>query len=276
MSQSAKGGPSPTLKTKKSRSARSGLLFPVGKIETQMRRNGIKRRRLGECAPVYLAAVLEYMTAELVEAAGLQVKKSKAKNKTKQGVLMISPSHIVQAVGKDEALSMVLKNVVVPGGGHYQGFNPILDKLRQEEMMRLKEQGQEGGEASMGGKRPKDPMFGQWIKLQMSLNTTANTTLNTTLHQSFDDQVEQDFKEERRRRKELSISLCDSSEDSGYSSSTRELDRAARKDLNEERRRSKLAEQEKKSRETEKADRLAKQRELAKTLAATLRYTPSA
>ena len=38
------------------------------------------------------------MTAELVEAAGLQVKKSKAKNKTKKGVLMISPSHIVQAV----------------------------------------------------------------------------------------------------------------------------------------------------------------------------------
>ena len=41
-------------------------------------------------------------------------------------------------VGKDEALSTVLKNVVVPGGGHYQGFNPILDKLRQEEMMSLK------------------------------------------------------------------------------------------------------------------------------------------
>ena len=43
-------------------------------------------------------------------------------------------------MGKDEALSLVLKNVVVPGGGHYQGFNPILDKLRQEEMIRLKEQ----------------------------------------------------------------------------------------------------------------------------------------
>ena len=43
-------------------------------------------------------------------------------------------------MGKDEALSMVLKNVVVPGGGHYQVFNPILDKLRQEEMMSLKEQ----------------------------------------------------------------------------------------------------------------------------------------
>ena len=35
---------------------------------------------------------------------------------------------------------MVLKNVVVPGGGYYQGFNPILDKLRQEERTRLMEQ----------------------------------------------------------------------------------------------------------------------------------------
>ena len=35
---------------------------------------------------------------------------------------------------------MVLKNVVVPGGGYYQGFNPILDKLRQEEKTRLEEQ----------------------------------------------------------------------------------------------------------------------------------------
>ena len=37
------------------------------------------------------------MTAELVEAAGLQAKKEKVKNK-KQGVFMISPCHIVEAV----------------------------------------------------------------------------------------------------------------------------------------------------------------------------------
>ena len=48
--------------------------------------------------------VLEYMTAELVEAAGLQAKKAKVKNK-KQGVIMISPSHIVQAVSECEKLS---------------------------------------------------------------------------------------------------------------------------------------------------------------------------
>jgi len=270
---SGRGGP--TLKTRKSRSARSGLLFPVGKLEQQMRRSGIKRRRLGECAPVYLAAVLEYMTAELVEAAGLQAKKAKVKNK-KQGVLMISPSHIVQAVGKDEDLSMVLKNVVVPGGGYYQGFNPILDKLRQDERARLMEQGQ-GPSEEGGEKRPKDPMFGQWIKLQTSLNTT----MNTTVQESFDEQVEQDFKaamERRRRKKELGKS-CDSSEDSGYGSvsqSSRDLDRAARKDLNLERRRAKMAEQERSEKEVEKAERLAKQRELAKSLAETLKYRPTA
>jgi len=272
---SGRGGP--TLKTRKSRSSRSGLLFPVGKIEQQMRRSGIKRRRLGECAPVYLAAVLEYMTAELVEAAGLQAKKAKVRTNKKQGVLMISPTHIVQAVGKDEDLSMVLKNVVVPGGGHYQGFNPILDKLRQEERARLAEQGDGGGNNGEDGgeKRPKDPMFGQWIKLQMSLNTT----MNTTVQESFDEQVEQDFKaamEQRRHKKELILGRsCDSSEDSGYSSA-RDLERAARKDLNLERRRSKLAEQEKKEKEVEKVERLAKQRDLAKTLAATLKYRPSA
>ena len=43
------------------------------------------------------------MTAELVEAAGLQAKKAKVKNK-KQGVLMISPSHIVQAVSEFELM----------------------------------------------------------------------------------------------------------------------------------------------------------------------------
>merc|ERR1719234_1468375 len=215
------------------------------------------------------------MTAEL--AAGLQAKKAKVKNK-KQGVLMISPTHIVQAVGKDEDLSQVLKNVVVPGGGYYQGFNPILDKLRQEERARLMEQGNGEGNGEEGReKRPKDPMFGQWIKLQMSLNTT----MNTTVQESFDEQVEQDFKaavERRRRKKDLGRS-CASSEDSGYGSvsqSSRDLDRAAREDLNLERRRSKLVEQERKENEVKKVERLSKQRQLAKSLAETLRYRPSA
>ena len=45
-------------------------------------------------------------------------------------------------------------------------------------------QGQRGDEEG-SAKKPKDPMFGQWIKLQMSLNTT----MNTTVQESFDEQV---------------------------------------------------------------------------------------
>ena len=65
----------------------------------------------------------------------------------------------------------------------------------------------------------------------------------------------------------------------GYGSvsqSSRDLDRAARKDLNMERRRAKMAEQERSEKEVEKAERLAKQRELAKSLAETLKYRPTA
>ena len=65
----------------------------------------------------------------------------------------------------------------------------------------------------------------------------------------------------------------------GYGSvsqSSRDLDRAARKDLNLERRRAKMAEQERSEKEVEKAERLAKQRELAKSLAETLKYRPTA
>ena len=52
------------------------------------------------------------MTAELVEAAGLQAKKAKVRNK-KQGVLMISPTHIVQAVSRSfrwEESSLAIKD----------------------------------------------------------------------------------------------------------------------------------------------------------------------
>ena len=60
------------------------------------------------------------------------------------------------------------------------------------------------------------------------------------------------------------------------SHSSRDLDRAARKDLNMERRRAKMADQERSEKELEKAGRLAKQRELAKSLVETLKYRPNA
>ncbi|XP_019737061.1 histone H2A [Hippocampus comes] len=53
----------------KTRSSRAGLQFPVGRVHRLLRK-GNYGERIGAGAPVYLAAVLEYLTAEILELAG--------------------------------------------------------------------------------------------------------------------------------------------------------------------------------------------------------------
>jgi histone H3/H4 len=52
-----------------SRSSKAGLQFPVGRIHRMLKR-GNYAQRVGAGAPVYLAAVLEYLAAEILELAG--------------------------------------------------------------------------------------------------------------------------------------------------------------------------------------------------------------
>ena len=52
-----------------SRSAKAGLQFPVGRIGRFLKK-GKYATRVGAGAPVYLAAILEYLTAEILELAG--------------------------------------------------------------------------------------------------------------------------------------------------------------------------------------------------------------
>lgn len=52
-----------------SKSAKAGLQFPVGRIARFMKQ-GKFADRVGAGAPVYLAAVLEYLAAEVLELAG--------------------------------------------------------------------------------------------------------------------------------------------------------------------------------------------------------------
>ena len=59
-----------------SRSQRAGLQFPVGRMARYMRQGGYAKR-VGGGAPVNLASVLEYLTAELLELAGNATKDNK-------------------------------------------------------------------------------------------------------------------------------------------------------------------------------------------------------
>ncbi|XP_070621900.1 histone H2AX [Erythrolamprus reginae] len=92
----------------KSRSSRAGLQFPVGRVHRLLRR-GHYAERVGAGAPVYLAAVLEYLTAEILELAGNAARDNR---KTR-----IVPRHVQLAVRNDEELGRLLGRVTIAQGG---------------------------------------------------------------------------------------------------------------------------------------------------------------
>ncbi|CAM8959342.1 unnamed protein product [Rhodiola kirilowii] len=106
---SSKGGRGKSKSTTSvSRSHKAGLQFPVGRI-ARFLKSGKYAERVGAGAPVYLAAVLEYLAAEVLELAGNAARDNK---KTR-----IVPRHIQLAVRNDEELSKLLGNVTIANGG---------------------------------------------------------------------------------------------------------------------------------------------------------------
>ena len=86
----------------KSRSSRAGLQFPVGRIHRLLRK-GNYGERIGAGAPVYLAAVMEYLAAEVLELAGNAARDNKKSR--------IIPRHLQLAIRNDEELNKLLSGV---------------------------------------------------------------------------------------------------------------------------------------------------------------------
>jgi len=100
-----------------SRSARAGLQFPVGRTSRYLRK-GRFARRLGGGAPVYLAAVMEYLAAEVLELAGNAARDNKKRR--------IVPRHIQLAVRNDEELNVLLGKVTIAQGGVLPNIHAVL------------------------------------------------------------------------------------------------------------------------------------------------------
>ncbi|XP_019402466.1 PREDICTED: histone H2AX [Crocodylus porosus] len=116
MSGRGKSGSKARAKAK-SRSSRAGLQFPVGRVHRLLRR-GHYAERVGAGAPVYLAAVLEYLTAEILELAGNAARDNK---KTR-----IIPRHLQLAVRNDEELNKLLGGVTIAQGGVLPNIQAVL------------------------------------------------------------------------------------------------------------------------------------------------------
>ena len=111
-----KGGRGDKKQTTSS-SVKAGLQFPVGRIGRYLRQ-GKYATRMGAGAPVYLAAVLEYLCAEILELAGNAARDNK---KTR-----IIPRHITLAVKNDEELNKLLGNVTIASGGVLPNIHAVL------------------------------------------------------------------------------------------------------------------------------------------------------
>lgn len=99
------------------KSSKAGLQFPVGRVGRFLKK-GKYAARVGAGAPVYLASILEYLTAEILELAGNAARDNK---KTR-----IIPRHIQLAVRNDEELNKLFGGVTIAQGGVVSAIHPTL------------------------------------------------------------------------------------------------------------------------------------------------------
>ena len=114
-----KGGRGKTAGGKKSssRSSKAGLQFPVGRVGRYLKK-GRYAARVGGGAPVYLAAIMEYLTAEVLELAGNAARDNKKSR--------IVPRHVQLAVRNDEELNKLFGNVTIANGGVLPNIHTVL------------------------------------------------------------------------------------------------------------------------------------------------------
>lgn len=102
---------------KTTKSSRAGLTFSVARVASSLRK-GQYATRIGVGSSVYMAAVLEYLAAEVLELAG-----NAARDNHKS---RLTPRHIQLAVRNDEELSKLLQGTTISQGGVMPNIHSVL------------------------------------------------------------------------------------------------------------------------------------------------------
>ncbi|CAO2595507.1 Histone H2A type 1-E [Lemmus lemmus] len=151
----------------KTRSSRAGLQFPVGRVHRLLRK-GNYAERVGAGAPVYLAAVLEYLTAEILELAGNAARDNK---KTR-----IIPRHLQLAIRNDEELNKLLGRVTIAQGGVLPNIQAVLLPKKTESHHKAKgkkAKSPKKAKAAKPKKAPKSPAKAKAVKPKAAKPKTA-------------------------------------------------------------------------------------------------------
>jgi histone H2A len=105
-----------------SKAFRAGLQFAVSRVREQLFSQIGGRSRKTDGAGVYMAAVVEYLVAEVLELAG---NASRDNRRTR-----VIPRHIALAIMNDEELNMLVngrgKRTVIPYGGVLPNIHAVL------------------------------------------------------------------------------------------------------------------------------------------------------
>ena len=97
--------------------ARAGLLLAPARVLRLMRRDRLTAR-MGRSSSVVMAAMMEYITSEIIEISGEQAKKA--------GRHRIKPRDIQLAISGDDELSKLCRNITISEGGRPPHINPAL------------------------------------------------------------------------------------------------------------------------------------------------------
>tara|TARA_B110001450_G_scaffold248924_1_gene265666 strand:- start:2414 stop:2779 length:366 start_codon:yes stop_codon:yes gene_type:complete len=107
----------PLKKKSESKQTKAGLIFPISRVNRMMKEvSGIKR--IGGSASVYMTAVKEYVTSEILELAGKQTHVAKRKRVTDEDVIL--------GIRSDAELAKLCNNVAVYTGDKLSGVSNVL------------------------------------------------------------------------------------------------------------------------------------------------------
>ncbi|XP_013841503.1 histone H2A-Bbd type 1-like [Sus scrofa] len=106
----------PPKKQALSRSSRAELQFPVSRVDRYLR-EGRYAQRLSSHTPVFLAGVLEYLTANILELAAGEAHSSRK--------MRIAPEHVQRARSHNETLSSLFQASSVSRGAEEEAEEPL-------------------------------------------------------------------------------------------------------------------------------------------------------